>query len=147
MTKVIKRRGSEEDFSLNKIIKAITLANKSVPENQQMNEEQVQKVLNTVLKKMEGYTSISTEDINDFVEAALVRHNKYQISNTIENTSVPVTKVWNDESNQDGIRPTSISVQLQRKNGNNWENVSGKTTTLSANNNWSATFTGLDKCK
>lgn len=80
MTKVIKRRGSEEDFSLNKIIKAITLANKSVPENQQMNEEQVQKVLNTVLKKMEGYTSISTEDINDFVEAALVRHNKYQIS-------------------------------------------------------------------
>ena len=78
--KVVKRNGSEEDFSLEKLLKAVENANGTVPQDQQMNEEQIQKVMNTVVKKLEGYNTISVEDINSFVEAALVRHNKYQIS-------------------------------------------------------------------
>lgn len=78
--KVIKRKGNEEDFCLDKIVKALKKANSTVPQDQQMNDEQMQKVINTVSKKLEGYNSISVEDINDFVESALVRHNKYQIS-------------------------------------------------------------------
>lgn len=78
--KVIKRKGSEEDFCMDKIISSINKANKTVPEDQQMSNEQIQKIIDTVSKKLRGFDVINVEDINDFVESALVRHNKYQIS-------------------------------------------------------------------
>ena len=78
--KVIKRNGSEEDFLLEKIENALNNANLTVPSDQQMDEEQMQKVIKTVMKKLDGYTTVSVEDINSFVESALVRHNKYQIA-------------------------------------------------------------------
>ena len=61
----------------------------------------------------------------------------------ITNTHTPatiaktVTKQWVDNDNQDGIRPTEITVNLLA----NGKIV--KTLTLSANNNWTATVTGL----
>ena len=78
--KVIKRDDVEQDFCLDKIITAVNKANSSVPKEDQMTEEQIAKVINTVQKKLEGFTSIKVEDIQDFVEAALVRHNKYVIA-------------------------------------------------------------------
>ena len=62
---------------------------------------------------------------------------------TITNTHTPatisksVTKQWADNDNQDGIRPTSIKVNLLA----NGKVV--KTLTLSATNNWTATVNGL----
>ena len=63
------------------------------------------------------------------------------ITNThqVEKTSVTVTKVWNDENNQDGIRPDSVTVRLN-KNGEPTENV----VTLNAGNNWTYTWENLD---
>ncbi len=55
-------------------------------------------------------------------------------------TSVNVTKTWDDNDNQDGIRPESITVILV-KNGADTEN----TVTLSAENNWTATFENLEE--
>ena len=78
--KVIKRNDSEQDFCLEKIVKAVKKANNSVPKEDQMNEEAVQKVINTVQKSLEGFNSVKVEDIQDLVEKALVRHNKYVIS-------------------------------------------------------------------
>ena len=77
--KVVKRNGSEEDFSLEKIENALKNANSTVQDGQKMDEDSLQKVIKTVLKKLEGFNTISAEDINSFVESALVRHNKYQI--------------------------------------------------------------------
>ncbi|HJA27730.1 MAG TPA: Cna B-type domain-containing protein, partial [Candidatus Limosilactobacillus intestinigallinarum] len=63
--------------------------------------------------------------------------------NTITNTHTPVTisksvtKQWVDNDNQDGIRPTEITVNLLA----NGKIV--KTLTLSATNNWTATVNGL----
>lgn len=54
-------------------------------------------------------------------------------------TSVTVTKSWIDDDNQDGQRPTSVSVKLLADG-----KETGKTLTLSVDNNWSDTFTGLD---
>ena len=67
--------------------------------------------------------------------------NGYKITNTheVEKTSVTVTKSWLDNENQDGIRPESISVSLM-----NGETVVA-TQTLSNSNNWTYTFTNLDK--
>lgn len=78
--KVIKSSGDSQDFCLDKIVRAVNLANKSVPEETRMNDANIQKVVSTVQKKLEGFTSISVEMIHEFVEDALMKHNKYDIA-------------------------------------------------------------------
>ncbi len=57
-----------------------------------------------------------------------------------EQTSLSVTKVWDDENNKDGIRPDSVTVTLL-VNGEETD----YTITLNADNNWEGIFVGLDK--
>ena len=78
--KVIKRNDSEQDFCLDKIINAVKKANMSVPEADRMDEIAIQKVVATVQKKLEGFNTISVEDIQDLVENSLIRHNKALIA-------------------------------------------------------------------
>ena len=68
----------------------------------------------------------------------------YTITNsyTLEKTSVPVTKSWQDNNDQDGIRPNAITVKLLAD-----EKDTGKTLTLNEANNWSSSFTDLAKYK
>ena len=54
-----------------------------------------------------------------------------------ETTSVNVTKVWNDNNNQDGIRPSNVSVVLLA-DGNVIDNA-----VLSDSNSWKVTFADL----
>ena len=56
-----------------------------------------------------------------------------------ETTSVKVTKVWDDEDDQDGIRPETVTINLLA----NDNIVSGKSLVLSEDNNWTATFESL----
>jgi len=78
--RVIKRNESEQDFCLDKIEKAIMKANSTVGNDDKMNDDAIQKVLLTVQKKLIGFNSVKVEDIQDFVEQALVRHNKYAVA-------------------------------------------------------------------
>ena len=57
-----------------------------------------------------------------------------------ETTNVNVTKVWKDSDNQDGIRPDKVTVRLLAGGTD-----TGKTLELSKDNNWSGSFSGLDK--
>ncbi|MGM0124332.1 hypothetical protein IGI37_001709 [Enterococcus sp. AZ194] len=57
-------------------------------------------------------------------------------------TSLSVLKVWDDANNQDGLRPTSIAVQLYADGL-----AKGAPVILSTGNNWSHTWTGLDEKK
>jgi len=61
----------------------------------------------------------------------------YTVTNTHtpETTEATVKKVWDDAEDQDGKRPETLTVTLSN----------GQTVTLSANNNWEATITGLPK--
>ncbi|MBQ0004693.1 MAG: Cna B-type domain-containing protein [Clostridiales bacterium] len=81
----------------------------------------------------EGYTVEQSGD----VETGFTLTNKY----TPEITSVKVTKVWEDDSDRDKVRPGSITVQLLA-NGNP---VKDKTLTLNDNNQWEDTFANLPK--
>ena len=65
----------------------------------------------------------------------------YDVTNTHipEKISVAGSKTWNDNNDQDGIRPETITVNL--KVG---DSVIATTTTSEANN-WKYEFTGLDK--
>ena len=65
--------------------------------------------------------------------------NAFSFTNVKGRRDVTVTKVWNDGSNADNLRPSSITVNLY---GNDKRNPVGATV-LSAENGWSHTFTGL----
>ena len=72
----------------------------------------------------------------------------YNVTNTheTEKTSIKVTKTWDDNNDQDGVRPPSVTLQLCADG----EEVEGKTAELSSSNAkseniWEYTFTGLDK--
>ncbi|MBP5678850.1 MAG: Cna B-type domain-containing protein [Bacilli bacterium] len=62
-------------------------------------------------------------------------------SRTPDTTSISGTKRWVDSDNLDGIRPTSITVQLLRDG----QPVEGQTQVLSAENNWTYSFANLQK--
>lgn len=64
-------------------------------------------------------------------------------SHTPEMISIPVRKVWDDEDDNDGIRPSSVKVDVKAGS----EIVTGKTLTLDESNQWSGTFTDLPKYK
>ena len=53
---------------------------------------------------------------------------------------VTVKKVWDDVDNQDGLRPTSITVRLLADGVD-----TGKTLTLDKNGSWQGSFTGLNE--
>ena len=79
----------------------------------------------------EGYTAETTGSM----AKGFTITNKH----TPETTEVKVTKVWDDNNNQDDKRPASVTVQL-KANG-----VVKKTEILSASNDWSFKFEGLNK--
>lgn len=76
----------------------------------------------------------------DAVEGYTTSYDKFNLFNThdINKLSVSVRKAWDDNENQDGIRPESVTVRLY-KNGT----ATDKTLTLSDNNGWQASFTDL----
>lgn len=79
-----------------------------------------------------NYTGVTTGDATS----------GFTITNTnTEKTSISGTKTWDDSNNQDGKRPSSITVNLL-KNGTK---VDSKTVTPDASGNWTYTFDNLDK--
>ena len=54
--------------------------------------------------------------------------------------NIPVTKVWNDNNNQDGKRAAAVTIKLLADGVD-----TGKTLTLNEANGWKGTFTGLPK--
>ncbi|MDE7250166.1 MAG: Cna B-type domain-containing protein, partial [Lachnospiraceae bacterium] len=61
------------------------------------------------------------------------------ITNTYETTSVSGSKTWNDDENNDGKRPESITIRL-------WaDGVEVKSETVTAGTSWSWNFTNLPK--
>ena len=83
-----------------------------------------------------GY--IATSEVNGTTTTITNTHNP-------EKTGCSVEKVWNDNNNQDGIRPESIQVQLN-KNGSKYE-AEGVTNpvTLNESNGWRYTWNNLPK--
>ena len=82
-----------------------------------------------------GYESKVTGDMTD----------GFTITNTPETVTVEGTKTWDDNDNQDGKRPASVTVQLQKKVGDGgWGDVDGKTATITSSN-LDYSFTGLPK--
>ena len=84
--------------------------------------------------------TISEESVKDYT--TVVKDNNIINSYTPGKVGVSVTKIWDDADNQDGIRPEKITVKLLADGQD-----TGKTATLSADNNWTQSITGLDEKK
>lgn len=63
-----------------------------------------------------------------------------------DTTSVPVSKVWDDDSNRDGNRPDSVTVKLLADGKDTGKRLTLKSNTVTSKN-WKGTFTGLTKYK
>lgn len=55
---------------------------------------------------------------------------------------IPVEKIWEDQTNKWGKRPTEIEVKLQGKNNGNWTDL--QTLKLTSSGNWKGTFNAVD---
>ena len=83
-----------------------------------------------------GYTPSIAE--GNGIEKSFVITNTY----SSETVNVPVSKVWNDENDQDGLRAKLTATVMLYANG---AEVSGKTLTVGKTDGWSDAFTGLPK--
>ena len=94
----------------------------------------------TDLPKYDNGNEITYTVTEDTVADYTTTYDGYNITNsyTPGETSITVTKVWDDNNDQDGIRPDAIQVQLYA-NGEK----SGDVITLTAAENWTYTWTGL----
>ncbi|MBR4014995.1 MAG: Cna B-type domain-containing protein [Anaerotignum sp.] len=98
--------------------------------------ERGQKIDYTISEdKVEGYTAKIDHTLfaDGTIEATIT--NSY----TPNTTAVTVKKIWNDNNNQDGKRPDSVTVTL--KNGDA-EIATGE---ITADDGWKYVFEGLDK--
>ena len=96
----------------------------------------------TGLPKYEDGKKITYTISEDAVDGYTPAYDGLNVTNTYtpEQTSVSVRKVWEDNNNQDGIQPESITVKLLADGADTKE-----TLTLSSGNNWTGTFNNLDK--
>ena len=90
------------------------------------------------------YTVDEIEIPDGYTKTVTNKETKFIITNTHvpDVTKISVEKVWDDNNDQDGIRPAAIKVQLYADG-----KASGRTVELSENNNWKYTWNDLDKQK
>jgi len=102
-------------------------------------------VLEELISAQAAASLYEMTDYKEDADALDANHHIVTITNTYmpETTSVTVNKVWHDANNQDGLRPASVDVTLQKSadGGVNWTDVN--TVTLSAANKWMHTWTSL----
>ena len=90
-----------------------------------------QKITYTLKADLDAYTSACTSTADGLV---------LKFTHKTETVDVTLTTKWNDKENQDNVRPTSYSVQLMA------DGVKvGDLITLNAGNEFSKTWTGLQK--
>lgn len=98
--------------------------------------------------KYDTKTVTATVTVADKGKGALEATVSYDDEKAFENTytptktEVPVKKVWKDENNQDGKRPTSVTVKLLADGQD-----TGKTLELTEANGWAGSFKDLDADK
>ena len=93
------------------------------------------------LPKYENGKEISYRVSEEAVKDYSASYNGNNIVNTYtpDKTQITVTKIWDDENNQDGKRPESVQVQLYAGLFKQGEAV-----TLSESNQWTYTWKNLD---
>ena len=129
--KIIKRNGSEETFDVNKIIIAITKANKSVAEVAQMTPLQIERIANSVVLECEKLDRApSVEEVQDLVEKQIMAHGAFEVaksyityrytrtlvrqSNTTDDKILSLIECNNEEAKQENSNKNPVINSTQR---------------------------------
>ena len=86
------------------------------------------------------YTTDDPQDVKTVGESFV--YSFTNVYDNIEKMDIPVSKIWVDENNQDGLRPESISVELYADG-----QETGNVLILNKGNNWSGRWTDLPKTR
>ena len=79
---IIKRSGKEVVFDAGKIQNAVEKANRTVKENERLNDAQIAEIVRRVAEKCEKMSrAASVEEIQDMVEEEVMRHQAYKVAN------------------------------------------------------------------
>ena len=132
-------------FANEKEVKSLKVTNKTVVANNPNTWLYEFKDLPKYENGKEINYTVKEEKVNNY-ETSYNKNNKFIIINTHENEQIKLsgTKTWNDNNNQDGIRPTSIEVTLIGRVGEKTVYTSEKIE-VSADTNWTYEFEKLDK--
>ena len=129
--KVIKRNGTEVDFTLDKIYNAITKANESVDEAARMTALQIKRIAEFVeLSCMKMNRSPSVEEIQDLVEYQIMAHGAYEVArsyiryrynrslvrrtNTTDDKILSLIQCCNEEAKQENSNKNPVVNSTQR---------------------------------
>lgn len=128
---VIKRNGSEVEFDLNRIRKAITQANSEMSDTDKLDDESINDICNRVLNKCKKYNrAVSVEEIQNFVEDTLILRNKYNLAkhyirfryqkeldrkqNTTDGRILSIVDMTNEEAKQENANKNPVILSTQR---------------------------------
>lgn len=129
--KIIKRNGSEVVFDINKIIKAITKANKAIELESQMTPRQIDRIAESVVLSCEGLGhSPSVEEVQDMVEKQIMAHGAFEVakayityrytrtlvrqSNTTDDKILSLIECNNEEAKQENSNKNPVVNSTQR---------------------------------
>ena len=125
---VIKRDGSERDYSIDKIKQAIIKANK---ETDEISDDDLSKIVNYVLAECGKYKrAINVEEIQEIVENSLMKYNKFETAkqyikyryqkelnrkqNTTDSQILSTVNLENEEVKQENANKNPIVLSTQR---------------------------------
>ena len=129
--KIIKRNGSEVAFDIDKIIIAISKANKTVGENEPMTPMQIQRIAESVVLSCEKLgRSPSVEEVQDMVEKQIMAHGAFEVaksyityrytrtlvrqSNTTDDKILSLIECNNEEAKQENANKNPVVNSTQR---------------------------------
>lgn len=128
---VIKRNGSEATFELAKVVAAINAANEAVEERFRLGAVEIYSVASKVAKKCEELNrAVNVEEIQEFVESALMESGAYEIAkkyiryrygrglergqNTIDDKIFSIVDYDNEEVKQENSNKNPEIIPTQR---------------------------------
>ena len=129
--KIIKRNGSEVAFDIEKIVAAITKANNSVDEAEQLTELQIRRISESVeLKCLKMHRSPSVEEVQDLVEKQIMAHGAFEVAkcyityrykrslvrqaNTTDDKILSLIECNNEEAKQENSNKNPVVNSTQR---------------------------------
>ena len=129
--KILKRNGSEVDFNIDKIIKAISKANAAVEMSAQMTPMQIERIAESVVLSCERLgRSPSVEEVQDMVEHQIMAHGAFEVakayityrytralvrqSNTTDDKILSLIECNNEEAKQENSNKNPVVNSTQR---------------------------------
>ena len=128
---IMKRNGAEEQFNVDKIIQAVSKANRTVESAFRLTEVQITRIADAVVKSCEEMNRVpNVEEIQDLVENQIMAHGAFEVaknyityrytrslvrrSNTTDDRILTLIECNNEEARQENSNKNPVVNSTQR---------------------------------